>query len=389
MNEFKLTYVVIFIVFLAGCSSNVTDDRSPDEVTISTVSTSGGYVGGSIHSTATSRIDYRTPSVVLINTFFATDRNHYMDYRGKNSYGESRSEISYGMTKVSIPMLHHKKGVVESPSLWRFEFRENPDRHVVLLDVVQLKNDSFFNKINDHLKEGRRSAFIFVHGFNVTFEDAARRTAQMTYDLKFKGIPIFYSWPSSGSMLKYPSDEGNVEWSKNNIKYFLRDFLKKTQAENVYLLAHSMGNRALIDAYIDVENEYPNLGRKIKEVILAAPDIDAEVFKNDIVPALAGIGKPVTLYASSEDIPLKLSKEFHGGYPRAGDSGNSIIIAPGIETVDVTGVTSGFWGHSYLTEEKTILTDLFYIINHDIRANERASLNPINTRRGMYWKLIR
>ncbi|KDM91276.1 hypothetical protein EA58_11930 [Photobacterium galatheae] len=293
------------------------------------------------------------------------------------------------MTKVSIPMLHHKKGVVESPSLWRFEFRENPDRHVVLLDVVQLKNDSFFNKINDHLKEGRRSAFIFVHGFNVTFEDAARRTAQMTYDLKFKGIPIFYSWPSSGSMLKYPSDEGNVEWSKNNIKYFLRDFLKKTQAENVYLLAHSMGNRALIDAYIDVENEYPNLGRKIKEVILAAPDIDAEVFKNDIVPALAGIGKPVTLYASSEDIPLKLSKEFHGGYPRAGDSGNSIIIAPGIETVDVTGVTSGFWGHSYLTEEKTILTDLFYIINHDIRANERASLNPINTRRGMYWKLIR
>lgn len=44
----------------------------------------------------------------------------------------------------------------------------------------------------------------------------------------------------------------------------------------------------------------PAVRQKIKEVILAAPDIDADVFKRDIAPALAGTGAnvtPVTLLA--------------------------------------------------------------------------------------------
>jgi esterase/lipase superfamily enzyme len=55
-------------------------------------------------------------------------------------------------------------------------------------------------------KSGKKSAFIFVHGYNVTFEDAARRTAQMSYDLSFDGAPVFYSWPSQGSLGDYLKD---------------------------------------------------------------------------------------------------------------------------------------------------------------------------------------
>ena len=44
---------------------------------------------------------------------------------------------------------------------------------------------------------GLRERYETHHG--VTFKDAARRTAQMAYDLGFPGAPVFYSWPSAGT----------------------------------------------------------------------------------------------------------------------------------------------------------------------------------------------
>src|SRR5262249_2696270 len=39
--------------------------------------------------------------------------------------------------------------------------------------------------------------------FNVTFEDAVRRRAQIAYDLQFPGTPIRYSWPSQGTAVPF------------------------------------------------------------------------------------------------------------------------------------------------------------------------------------------
>ena len=93
------------------------------------------------------------------------------------------------------------------------------------------------------------NAFVFVHGYNVTFEDAARWTAQITYDLGFDGAPTFYSWPSRGSVPAYTIDEQNIEWTQSNLRRFLEDFFTRSQAQNVYLIAHSIGNRALTRAF--------------------------------------------------------------------------------------------------------------------------------------------
>lgn len=80
---------------------------------------------------------------------------------------------------------------------------------------------------------GKR-AFIFVHGYNVTFEDAAKRTAQISYDLAFDGAPIFYSWPSQRlpTPLGY-TDEQNSEWSQANLRSFLSDFFTQSDAQDV------------------------------------------------------------------------------------------------------------------------------------------------------------
>ena len=325
------------------------------------------------------------PNYAVVEVFYATDRKQEDTSNIKSYYGSERGVLSYGVTKVSIPR-DHRMGELESPSIWRLEFRGNPEKHVVLLDIESMNSDSYFEGITRKINESHKnSAFIYIHGYNVTFEDAARRTAQMSYDLGFDGAPVFYSWPSHGSTPKYTFDEVNIKWAETNIKTFLAEFLKKSDAENVYLIAHSMGNRALTRVYIDIVKSNPSFRDRIKEVLLAAPDIDAEIFKRDIAPALAEAGKPVTLYASSEDIPLKASKVVHGGHPRAGDSGEDLVVVPGVETIDATSVDTTFLGHSYYADERSIISDMFYIIHKSLRANERAGLAEVNSSNGIYW----
>lgn len=321
----------------------------------------------------------------VMNIFFATDRKEEEGRDIKTRFGSQRGEIKYGTTQVSIPR-DHRMGEIESRSIWKLEFRDDPEKHVVVLDISTIDKSSFFKKISKKVTESdKKSAFIFVHGYNVTFEDAAKRTAQMSYDLGFSGAPVFYSWPSHGSMPKYPFDEENIQWAQTNIELFLTDFAQKSQSKNIYLIAHSMGNRALTRAYIAVINKNPDLKSRFTEIILAAPDIDADIFKRDIAPAMVKTGTPVTLYASSEDIPLKASKKFHGGYPRAGDSGRNLMVLSGVESIDATNVETEFLGHSYFADERSVISDMFYILNESLRASQRAGLNAVSSAKGVYW----
>jgi esterase/lipase superfamily enzyme len=182
----------------------------------------------------------------------------------------------------------------------------------------------------------------------------------------------------------YPIDESNIEWTQTNLKTFLADFLKHSDAQNIYLIAHSMGNRALTRAFTTLITEVPDARKRFRELILTAPDIDAAVFKRDIAPQLCGSESSITLYASSADKALIASKKFHG-YPRAGDAGNGIVVIPGMDTIDATAVDTSFIGHSYFAESRSVLADMFYLIREGTRPEKRFGLSPIETQTGRYW----
>ncbi|WON73531.1 alpha/beta hydrolase [Nitrosospira sp. Is2] len=278
-------------------------------------------------------------------------------------------------------------GALEAPSLLKLEFHQDPAKHVMLQSVTVQPKKEFYSNVAARIKASRgKKAFVFVHGYNVRFEDAARRTAQIAYDLGFDGAPIFYSWPSLGlpTPLGYTKDGQTMEWSQKNLRNFLQEFFANSDAQDVYLIAHSMGNRALTQAITAMLTEKPYLKERLREIILTAPDIDAEVFRRDIAPAFAVWGRPVTLYASSNDLALMMSKKVNG-YPRAGDSGRGLVIAPGIETIDATNTDTSFIGHSYYAERRSILADMFYVIMEGRRADDRFGLEKIKTRRGPYW----
>lgn len=328
-----------------------------------------------------------TSEFVKLPIYFATDRNYTATENLNGAFGLKRSNLKYGICEVSIPN-NHGIGKVESPSIWRFEFSEDPSKHIVIQDIQLFEKDRFFKSLSKSIKKtSKKSTFLFVHGYNTSFSEAAKRTAQISYDLLFDGKAVFYSWPSQSSMFKYAIDEKNIEWSRKNIKQFLQDYITKSEAEDIYLVAHSMGNRGLTNAIAELLYEKPELGKKIKEVILAAPDIDADVFKNDIAPKMASqIKKPITLYVSSDDLALKASKAIHGN-PRAGDSTDGLVIVKGIETIDASGVDTSFLSHSYFADTNSIISDIFDLIQSGKRALYRERLQPVHSLNQTYWRV--
>lgn len=325
---------------------------------------------------------------VTVPVYFASDRNLTSSKEPNEMFGGKRSNVSYGICEVSIPR-DHKMGELEKASILKFEFRNDPEKHVMLLSVQVNSKLDFFNKLKKRINDSpEKNAFVFVHGYNVSFEDASRRTAQMYYDLGFAGAPVFYSWPSQATLLGYNIDQGNIEWSQSNIKRFLLDFLSTSNAQNIYLIAHSMGNRGLTRALASIIKENPNATKRIKEIILAAPDIDSDVFKNDIAPVLIKCKKPITLYTSSNDLALAASKKF-SNYPRAGQAGNAMIIFPGIDTIDASNVETDFLGHSYFGDSLNILSDIYNIMKYSQRPNDRFGLRKINREGKFYWEIKR
>lgn len=343
---------------------------------------SGGSYGssssnsGAYYDSGTSRSenikDKEDYSVVRV--LYGTNRKRTNSKDINERFGSKRGDIiSYGEALVSIPSTH-KLGKIESPSIWRFEFSRSSKKHVKLLKLTDLNRKKFFLNLNIDLKHSaKKSALIFIHGFNVKFSNATRRTAQIVYDLEFSGVPILYSWPSVGRVSAYTIDESNIKASEYFIEMFLEDFIRKTGVKNIYLIAHSMGNRGLTRSLARLLERNPNMSKVIKEIILAAPDIDAEVFKRSILPRITKYNNPVTLYASADDRALLASKRIHG-YPRAGDVGKSLVIDEKLETIDATGLDTSLLRHSYFSESSPVLADINSLINNKLRARDRYRL---------------
>ena len=150
-----------------------------------------------------------------------------------------------------------------------------------------------------------------------------------------------------------------------------------------------MGTRGLTRAYASLISKNPEFKDIIKEIILAAPDIDAEIFERDIAPMIASEKNNITIYASSEDLALKSSKKFHGLKQRLGDSTDGIFVYPGIEKIDASKVNTSFLGHSTYAENKSLLSDIFYILNFSIRADKRSDLIRSYKNDKPYWEFMR
>lgn len=227
-----------------------------------------------------------------------------------------------------------------------YEEKEDTAKHFTLQEISALTKEQMLALVKERLAKSanfKDHAFVFVHGFNTSFDYALYRTAQIAYDLKFDGAPFVYSWPSGGKVASYTYDRGSAEQAEPHLAEFLDIVVKESGAKSISLIAHSMGNELLLRVLERLRPSAPE-GVTISQVILAAPDVDRDKFMN-IAREITDFAKGVTLYAASNDRALGYSARFWGGVPRAGDvPSTGPLIVPGVDTIDVSEVsTDSLW----------------------------------------------
>lgn len=309
----------------------------------------------------------------FVTLFYGTNRKKTGEKDINKIYGSSVSELKTGFCKVSIPK-GHKAGKIERPSIFKLSFKENSKSHIVLKNIFECSIDEFYQVINDAVRKSEdKSGLIFIHGYNNSFSESAWRTAQIVHDLPFNGISGFFSWPSNGSFEDYLGDIEKADASNSLFESFLTTFLERTEVESVHLIAHSMGSRVLTSVIKDLEKNQRDGAflNKIQQLVLAAPDLDQEVFRNEIEPYFKKLGLRRTLYASDKDLAILGSERLRGS-PRLGKGGEHLFVSDDIDTIDASNVpVKGLFKHGYLFETNELLTDLFLLLNSNLNPESR------------------
>jgi esterase/lipase superfamily enzyme len=148
---------------------------------------------------------------------------------------------------------------------------------------------------------------VFVHGFNNRFDDAVFRSAQFVHDAGTPIVPVLFTWPSRGSIFAYGYDRESTNFSRDGLEQVLNLLAKDQTVAEITILAHSMGNWLTLETLRQMAIRDRRLPAKIKDVMLAAPDVDVDVFANEI----DDMGSPrpnFTLLASQDDRALALTK---------------------------------------------------------------------------------
>jgi esterase/lipase superfamily enzyme len=328
-------------------------------------------------------------SVQRLRVFYATNRQDLGPQHKTARYAAERGQgLSYGTIDAGIKTEPTMKWL-RALAVYRILPALRPDREVRVHEVTPLDLAAWRTELSSALrKPGRPGVLLFIHGYGVTFEDAAVRTAQLAADLAFEGVPMFFSWPSKGAptLLNYIADKENARASASYLATLLEDLAGLPDSPPVYVIAHSMGNEVLVAALESMYRGDTTAFGGFREVVLAAPDIDAQRFAADQAKVIVRERPHVTLYASSADIALNIS-----GYlqdvPRLGDTSRGLTIIPPMDTIDATAVKVDFLGHSYYGDNRTVVSDLFYLIRRELPPAERFGLERAETDKGgVYWK---
>ena len=132
-------------------------------------------------------------------------------------------------------------------------------------------------------RNSKRQVVIFVHGFNNTYADAVFRFAQIVHDSGTDAAPILFTWPSRGRVFDYLYDKESANYSRRALEDLILQAAKSPDVDDVTILAHSMGGWLAAEALRGVAMREKSIPAKVKNVVLASPDIDIDVFRRQFI----------------------------------------------------------------------------------------------------------
>lgn len=316
----------------------------------------------------------------IINVPFATLRDKTGSKDFADYFGGMRDELRTGTCSVSFSPIWGLGEIADSAPFYI------PDEKIKLTGLQETDPDNYFDELESFIQKNNGNIVIYIHGYNIDFDKSCRRSAIFQRSLGLQDRLLLFSWPSEGNLLKYTWDEADLVWSVPYMADFIEQVVKRAGTGKVDIVAHSLGARGTIQALVRLA--YKEQQESIvNELILIAPDIDTEIFKQEL-PLINKSANRITLYLSKNDKALKLSQEVHG-YPRLGQAGEHMTVIDGVETIDISNVnTRVLSGHIYHLFNPQVIDDLTQLLNTGKPASQRPTLESASKNGISYWRLI-
>ncbi len=319
-----------------------------------------------------SPVAVNTPGAVDHTLLVATTRER--DARPGTLFNGGRaSATDYAEITVSVPPTH-QQGKIE----WATTPPGDPNADFVVRDEHYLDGDkAFVQALNTQLAlrpPGKRRVLLFVHGFNTMFAEGLYREAQIVHDAKAPGVPVLFTWASRGNATAYLYDTNSATAARDELEHTLR-LLLASNAEEVNVLAHSMGNWVTVEAFrqIKISGKLDHAS-KLGYIFLAAPDIDIDVFESQL-RRFGKLKRPFYVVLARDDKALWLSGTLAGGVNRVGDDPRVGQLAElGATVIDLTDVeATDAAHHDKFDQLAAIAPQLRGVLSQGIASNPRAT----------------
>jgi esterase/lipase superfamily enzyme/Tfp pilus assembly protein PilF len=325
--------------------------------------------------------------------YFATNRKRDASQK-RIAFGNERNlgKLELGIIKVVVPPVSASSTPGGRSAGQAAEIRISDVRQLAIQPAELSDPDKLAHDARQRLLGARAylgQALVFVHGYNVSFDNAVRRAGQLAYDLAFDGPVFVFSWPSREKLLSYVGDRESAQLSADGLREFLETVVAETRAKRIHIIAHSMGNVALNEALQTMEPEALkklNLG----EMVLASPDLDPDLFQRSY-RRLQQRGATITVYGASSDRALGLSSWLRDR-PQLGfiPSGGPTRLVAGADLIDITAVNSDVFSlnHDLYANSPAIIGDLRRLMKDGQRPPDARTgeLVKVPAAGGVYWR---
>jgi len=377
-----------------------------------------------------------------VDVLFVTDRKPKATKNGAVQYGHERSSsMAFGSCVVEIgkgvkwPVLVKNSrtrnrsvslSLKVSRTTEQARFPATPLTVISVADGIELNpkevklEKEVARSLQEEIKKrleltNSKEAFVFIHGFNNTFENGVFVAAELWHFMGRRGVPIVYSWPTKQGLMSYGYDRESSEFTVFHFKQFLRAIAGCEDLKKIHILAHSRGTGVAGAAFRELviaasaspvktglsagspgQTARDVLG-KIGNVILAAADIDMEVASQRLSAEMAFMGaERVTIYLSREDKAINFAVWLFESIGRLGELSLRLLSPAQTKTFEIIDridfidarVDTGFLGHAYFHSSPAVSSDLILLLRDNLKpgAKHGRPLTP-DERSTSYWSI--
>ena len=279
------------------------------------------------------------------------------------------------------------------------------NEEIQLKEVQQLERSEFIEQIQKLVQASPyRSLLVVVHGFREAFESGLRKTAFLGHVLDINSPVLVFDWPGNqGSLLSgYRQARQVAKASGAELARTLQLIIREIKPDGLWLIANSMGGQVVVDAFslLYREADLADAATEIEDLVLTAPDVDHDAFNNQFKLEIKALAKNITVYVSSNDRALLMSRIINRG-KRLGESTLSPdqleeavrvanLVDPGsdrITLVDVTPVNRTRNFHNFSLETPEFFDDLFLRLTNSETPRSRPIYRVEAPNGAVYWVL--